>query len=583
MGLSWHIASHLFLHERFGHRRRGKFLQRTQGITGYEHTPEHIGMGPRHKLRNYIIAAFFINILAIVTIGGICTLLVRDMAVDIASLKTESRYVSKIYDLNNKTQEAIFLAENALVKRDREPLSYAIYIVEDLMDQVALYGEKGAEEDGFGLSTGLLFQKIEDNLSEINKKLKMVYENFSGNAALDRDVLKRLETYGYNIQNQVQAINTISFRKIERQVNDSNNKMYYILFMYLTSCLLGIIAACAGYIVLMRSVVRPIINLASATEKVAAGDLSVRVKTDTCTEIGTLYEAFNTMTERLQEHEKRREEFSRELERKVEERTSELKASKDSLRKAQDELIRMEKIATLGQIATSVNHEIKTPLNVLYMNLQLLNKKIKSHESSGNDWVKGMLELTSLINKEIIRINEIIEEFVNYARFPLPDIRENDLNKIVRDIAGMIDQKAIGANVSVKMSLDESLGKVPLDDKKMTQALLNLCINAIQAMPEGGDLHLETRREEESIVLKVADTGTGIPPEDLERIFQPFFTKKPNGTGFGLAIVQRIVEDHGGRIRCESRLGEGTTFIIQLPLKQKKYQEDHGKTHSTNS
>ncbi len=540
-------------------------------------------MGTRHKLGNYIIAAFFINILAIVTIGGICTLLVRDMAVDIASLKAESRYVSKIYDLNNKTQEAIFLAENALVKRDSEPLSYAIYIVEDLMDQVALYGAKGVGKDGFGLSTGLLFQKIEDNLSEINKRLKIAYKNFSENAALDRDVLKRLETYGYNIQNQVQAINAMSFRKIERQVNDSNNKMYYILFMYLTSCLLGIIAACAGYIVLMRKVVRPIINLASATEKVAAGDLSVRVKTDTGTEIGTLYEAFNTMTKRLQEHEKRREEFSRELERKVEERTSELKASEESLRKAQDELIRMEKIATLGQIATSVNHEIKTPLNVLYMNLQLLNKKIKKHESGGNDWVKGMLKLTSLINREVIRINEIIEEFVNYARFPLPDMRENDLNKIVRDLAGMIDQKAIEANVSVELSLDESMGPVLLDDKKITQALLNLCINAIQAMPEGGKLRLETRREEKSITLKVADTGTGISPADLKRIFQPFFTKKADGTGFGLAIVQRIVEDHGGRIRCESHLGKGTTFIIQLPLRQQKYREDHGKIHSANS
>ncbi len=537
----------------------------------------------RHSLRNFIIAALLINIFAIMSIGGICTMLVKEMALDIAKLRMESKSVSRVHNLNNRTQEAIFLAENALVKHDKEPLGYAIYVVKDLLDKVSLYKEKRIADDSFGLSANVLYQKIEDNLQEIDKRLKAAYEEFSGNNVLDRQMLKELETYGYNVQNQVQAINAISFRTIEKQVEDSNNKMYYILFMYLTSCFLGIVASCTGYILLMRNVVRPVITLAYATERVAEGDLSARVYATTRTEIGTLYEAFNSMTARLQEHEKRREEFSRELERKVKERTAELKASKDSLKKAQKELIRMEKIATLGQIATSVNHEIKTPLNVLYMNLQLLNKKIKKCSPGLQDCSKDMLNLTNLINKEVVRINEIVEEFVNYARFPLPDIKGNDLNKIVQDIAEMIEQKATAANVQVETQLDDSLGIILLDDKKITQALLNLCMNALQAMPSGGKLLIETNHIGSAAIVKVSDTGTGISAKDMDRIFQPFFTKKAHGTGFGLAIVQRIVEDHGWTISCKSNVGTGSSFIIQIPFKKAKDQEDHDQTHSFDS
>ncbi len=545
-------------------------------------TSQDLQQKMKHSLRNFIITALLINVFALMTIGGICTMLVRDMAVDIASLKKESRFVSQVHSLNNRTQEAIFLAENALVKKDKEPLRYALFVVQDLLDRVSLYKETKATGDEFGLSASILFQKIEDNLIDMDNRLKSIQEDFSANATRDLAMLKLIEADGYNIQKQVQAINTINFRKIERQVNESNKKMYYILFMYLTSCLLGIVASFAGYMMLMRNIVRPVISLASATEEVAAGNLDIRVHTNTRTEIGILYQAFNSMTKRLQEHEKRREEFSRELEKKVIERTSQLKASKDSLKKAQNELIRMEKIATLGQIATSVNHEIKTPLNVLYMNLQLLNKKIKKCGHEQGECAEEMLRLTDLINKEIIRINEIIEEFVSFARFPLPNIRDNDLNKIIEEIANIIAQKAAVANVQVETDLDKSLVNIPIDDKKMTQALLNLCTNSIQAMPSGGKLRIETRIEGRIVVLTVSDTGTGIPPNDRERIFQPFFTKKADGTGFGLAIVQRIVEDHGGTIRCESNLGEGASFIIRLPLNRSKGKNDN-ETNSSDS
>jgi signal transduction histidine kinase len=321
-----------------------------------------------------------------------------------------------------------------------------------------------------------------------------------------------------------------------------------------------------GYIVLTRHTIRPIINLASATEKISSGDLAIRLDTASETEIGTLYQSFNAMTARLQEHEKKREDFNRTLESLVKERTRELRESEESLRRTQSELLRMEKIATLGQIATSVNHEIKTPLNVLYMNLQLLIRKINKCDIVENDLKSGMLDLTEIINGEIARINEIIEEFVKYARFPTPNFKQNRVNKILADIAEMVTQNARESDITIEVLPDETLDLLLIDEKMMIQALLNLCMNAIQAMPYGGLLRLSSKNEGKCARILIEDTGQGIAAEDLQHIFDPFFTKKDGGLGFGLAIVQRIVENHKGAIFCKSEVGRGTIFEIVLPI-----------------
>ena len=177
-----------------------------------------------------------------------------------------------------------------------------------------------------------------------------------------------------------------------------------------------------------------------------------------------------------------------------------------------------------------------------------------------------MLDTISIIDNEVSRINEIIEEFVTYARFPAPSFKENNINQIITDIAEMVHQSAQKAQVSVEVSHDENLAPVLLDEKKIIQALLNLCMNGIQAMPEGGILHLGSKRQEDNLLITVEDTGKGISSSDLKQIFEPFFTKKEKGTGFGLAIVQRIVEDHGGQITCYSEIGEKTIFEILIPL-----------------
>lgn len=526
-------------------------------------------MRMKRKLGTYLIAAFFVNVFAIISIGGVCILMVREMVHNISQLEEESENVTKIDDISNKIYKMIFSIHNSILELEKEHVNYALNIIEDAEQEVKIYRESEQEGEGVASADELaLLGSIQENLSGIKKILRPVYEDFAIIGAIDEQQLQELERYGYNIQNLAEDINKVHFRLIADLVSESYSRMYFILLLYLVSSGIGILASCVGYIVLTRNTVTPIMDLASATEKVATGDLSIRVKTSSQTEIATLYESFNVMTKRLEEHERQRENFSRELEKQVRERTSELRESEESLRKAQAELIRMERIATLGQIATTVNHEIKTPLNSLYMNLQLLTKKINQSGIDDGKTKERMLTIAAIIDSEIIRINEIIEEFVKYARFSAPELKEKELNPVVAKIAEMISQSAKDSEVAIELCLADEVGMLLLDENKIIQALLNLCMNAIQAMPYGGRLTLATEKAGEQARIIVADTGKGIAPEDLDKIFEPFFSKKEGGLGFGLSIVQRIVEDHHGQITCQSTVGKGTTFEILLPLAQ---------------
>ena len=511
----------------------------------------------KRKLGNYIIAAFIINVFAIMSVGGVCILLVNDMVNNISHIEKESEDVSRIDQINKKNHKMISAIHHAIIHSDENELVVAIGIIDDVQEDVGAY--KKIEETVHHEDEIELLSKIHNNLTEIRHILEGQMEKFSISKKIDPEELKRLEAHGNTVQQLTEIVNGVHSRIINELVKDSYGRMYFILFLYLVSSFVGILASCVGYIVLTRHTIAPIKKLASATEKVAAGDLSTRVATKSSTEIGTLYDSFNVMTEKLQEIDKKREEFNRELEDKVRERTLQL-------RKAQSEIVRMEKIATLGQIATSVNHEIKTPLNSLYMNLQLLTKQVKKCDKEDEETKTNMLSVASVIDSEITRINGILDEFVKYARFAPPDLKRSDLNKLLASLAEMISQSAHQAGVDVQLNLSEEMVPIMLDEKKMIQALLNLCVNGIQAMKDGGTLTIESKQTRDHVVVNISDTGPGIPREKIEKIFEPFFTTKEGGLGFGLPIVQRIIEDHRGRITCRSKEGEYTVFEVVLPM-----------------
>lgn len=517
------------------------------------------------KLGNYIIAAFVLNVVAIMSVGGICILLVNDMVQNISSLERESNDIARIADVSNKIGRMIVLTQNTVNEPAANNLAGALQAIAAVAGELEAYHANEESKSTTFAGEMEMIARMQNDLGELRVMIENVYQTSLSGTAMDPEATRNVRAVADRIQRLTESVNRGHYDAIASLVNESYGKMYFILFLYLLSSLVGIFASIIGYFVLSRHTIIPIKHLALATRKVAGGDLSTRVETRSSTEIGTLYESFNVMAEKLEEQEKKREDFNRALERKVRERTTELQKVNVSLQKAQEDLFRMEKIATLGQIATSVNHEIKTPLNSLYLNLQLLTKQIKKSAMENEDARGSMLQVASVIEQEISRISGILEEFVNYARFAPPELRRVDLNKLVQALESMIGQTAGEAKVEVRLLLAAEVGMLMLDERKMTQALLNLCVNAIQAMPGGGCLTIETCKERQDVIIRISDTGKGIADEDIDRIFDPFFTRREGGLGFGLPIVQRIIEDHKGKITCRSKPGEYTVFEIVLP------------------
>ena len=528
------------------------------------------------KLGNYIAAVFF-AILSIATVLGTISLLtINRMALDIDDLGEARSDVDIINNVDSKAYEITHSIHDFIAESDYKYLLNAFRLLLEMEDEVEVYRERmESRSHPESLEEISALVEIQDKTTKIKEKILPLVEK-PDTTERPSSIIRRanLAQVAYDVnhfRNEIRrltsGINSLHFNVIDDIVNASYKETSFIHMIYMVFSISAILVAYIGYRLLIRHTILPVKDLAFATQRLAEGDLSVRVYTTLQTEIGTLYKFFNTMAARVQGNEERLSSFNHELEEEVRERTSELENAYEALRNAHSDLVRMERIATLGQIAATVNHEIRTPLNSLYLNLQLLRKKINSYDDKDNAGIKdNMFGLTLSIEGEITRINEILEEFVRYARFSPPELEEKNLNKIIRNVAEIINQNARESNIDIKLSLSGDAGLIMLDEKKMIQALLNLCVNAIHAMPYGGTLSIKTIKEKENVKIYISDTGKGIAEKDIARIFEPFFTKKAGGLGFGLSIVQRIIEDHQGKISCRSRIDKGTAFEIVLPL-----------------
>ncbi|KPL11356.1 hypothetical protein AMJ85_03740 [candidate division BRC1 bacterium SM23_51] len=245
------------------------------------------------------------------------------------------------------------------------------------------------------------------------------------------------------------------------------------------------------------------------------------------------------------------------LYRQVEEKNRQLSESYERLRQTQRALVLKEKLALLGEMAATVAHEIRNPLTAVRGFAQRIARKRSDDR---------VCEYCTFIVEEVDRLNRVIEDVLDFARRLSPSRTPTDLNALVRGTVQLLQEELVQNEITMVPNLDLSLPKVLLDPSQIKQVLVNLVQNARQAMDREGTLTLATERRGDFAVLIVSDTGGGIAPEHLERIWEPFFTTRTHGTGLGLALVRRVVEDHGGRVEAESRLGEGTTFSIYLPV-----------------
>lgn len=261
------------------------------------------------------------------------------------------------------------------------------------------------------------------------------------------------------------------------------------------------------------------------------------------------------------------------------------------------EAIESERVQALTLLAASVAHEIGNPLNALHIHLQLMEREVRKLKAvSGNnppgppspglrprprsqtqaaeagvgENARKLEQYLGVAKGEINRLDYIITQFLQAIRPTVPQLQPASLNQVIQETLALLQPEIDNRGLNVKCRLAHELPIAPIDPAQIQQVLVNLVKNAMQAMTKGGILTLQTGEGSDGVWVSVADTGGGIPQEQLNRIFEPFYTTKKKGTGLGLMIVQRIVRAHGGRIELESQVGRGTSFRIWLPLHERK-------------
>jgi len=240
------------------------------------------------------------------------------------------------------------------------------------------------------------------------------------------------------------------------------------------------------------------------------------------------------------------------------------KARDEERRRLEGKLHHAERLASLGEMVASVSHEIKNPLGIIHSTAEILNKRLRDQAPSSK-------HLAEIIITETSRLDDIVREFLDFARPQVPDFATATINDPLKKVIEFMQPELAKKQVTLEQNLDPIPAPVDIDQNLLYRAFLNLFVNAIHAMPEGGTLSvtssLASEGRQKNIVIRITDTGIGISEEKLGLIFTPFYTNKNRGTGLGLAIVKNIIEEHNGTIDVKSAKGEGTTFIITLPQK----------------
>ncbi len=306
----------------------------------------------------------------------------------------------------------------------------------------------------------------------------------------------------------------------------------------------------------------PVRRLIRGTQEITKGNLDYRINVHSSDEIGDLANSFNTMSEELGRARNELTEWAQTLEERVEQKT-------DELRRALSNMVQMEKMASLGKLAASVAHELNNPLAGILAYAKLLKKKMMKGNISaeGSREIEGEL---AMIADESTRCGNIVNNLLLFSRQKVGEFQHQNMAPIIEQSLKLIAHHLAMNNVKCEVDMPDNPVEAFCDPQQIEQALIALEINAIEAMPEGGNLKISMRllEGEKEVEMKVSDNGIGINEEDLDHIFEPFFTTKKDGkgTGLGLAVVHGIVERHNGKIEVKSVLNRGTTFIIRLPL-----------------
>jgi signal transduction histidine kinase len=300
-----------------------------------------------------------------------------------------------------------------------------------------------------------------------------------------------------------------------------------------TSLVFGLGILIAVFLSLMYT--KPIHNVVNAARRVASGDLTPELPEDRKDEIGELTRNFNFMVQKLREK----------------------KAIEEKLRE-------VEHLSGIAQFARGIAHEVRNPLNFLSLSIDHLKEKYIPLE---NDKKERFESLISSIKQEIERIDKLIGSFLDYGRPLRLSLQKVDINKLIDEVITLIQAKAEEDRIDIERKI-EILPLLSLDPELIKTCILNIFLNSFQAMPDGGRLSVITKASDNKVFIVIEDTGIGVSRENLSRVFDPFFTTKASGLGLGLTLTKRVIEEHGGKVDFQSKMGEGSIVTISLPIER---------------
>ena len=347
----------------------------------------------------------------------------------------------------------------------------------------------------------------------------------------------------------------LSLAKTDAQLKVSSADMVY----YTAGALLMV--AVMSWLFVWREVGKPIKALEKGTEHLAQGELGYQIEVRSQDEVGDLARSFNSMSLQLRAANEEIVTWAKTLEDRVEQKTRELK-------RAHDHVLHVEKMASIGKMAAVVAHEVNNPLSGILTYAKLLRKWVASGQTEHEKREEAM-QCLELIAAESRRCGDLVKNLLTLSRTAPMNIQLTDLHAVIDRSLLLVRHQLELAGIHLQLNYAENLPRVPCDPAQIEQVLLVLIMNAIDAMPRGGNLWIETglTSDENEIKIQVRDDGAGIAPDVLPQIFEPFLTTKESGrgVGLGLAISRGIVERHQGRIEVESALGRGSTFTVILP------------------
>jgi C4-dicarboxylate-specific signal transduction histidine kinase len=363
-----------------------------------------------------------------------------------------------------------------------------------------------------------------------------------------------LTAYEPIVDDQGLAIGALYVGMLEKPFSALKQRSFLILFgLLILGCLLG--GLLAGW--LARRLSRPVLELASSAEKIAGGEREIALPVAGQDEIGHLTEAFADMAGALKQSDEELQSLNRQLEKKVAERTTQLEEKSLQLIKTQEQLLRSEKLAAIGSLAAGVAHEINNPAAIIRGNVEILQMSLPENAAEHEE--------AREIMKQVERVSLITQNLLSFAGRQDLYQEQVEINQLLEEILGQICHQQPFDQVKLILELTE-IKPVPGDQERLRQVFTNIILNALQAMEGTGILRLGTTLVREQVVITISDNGPGIPEAVQEKIFNPFFTTKQQGTGLGLSTSYGIIQAHAGTLELQADHSPGASFKISLPL-----------------